>query len=165
MELPVSEFAAILESTPMSGMPQLANPAALASEVFNHLRGFVERAHYYGNLKPTPVGLVDDGNLTSASAEGGRVARLRGGPAPDNSALAGVVAAREGGASASQPVVGNTLADPQNTLSDQQQKILANFQRFSDLVLATVNFSVEANLVGGGLAEGIRSVNTLLKAQ
>jgi hypothetical protein len=163
MELSVSDFAAILQNSPTSGMPQLANPAALAGEIFNHLRGFVERAHYYDNLKPPPLGPADDGN--AASAVGGRLAELLGGPAQDKPALADFVPARAGASSASQPVEGNTLADPRNALSDQQRKILVEIERVHEFALAMMNFSVEATLVAGGVTQVVRSVNTLLKAQ
>jgi hypothetical protein len=161
----VSDFAAILQSSPMSGMPQLANPAALTGELFNHLRGFVERAHYYENLKLTPPGPVHDGNLTPATAQGVRVAELPGAASPGNSALAALVPAGEGGPSASQPVPGSTLAEPQNSLSDESQKVLADLQRFYDLIWKAEDFSVETTLVGDALSMSVRSVNSLIKAQ
>jgi hypothetical protein len=163
-ELQVLDFAAILKNSPTSGMPELANPTVLASEVFNHLRGFVQRAHYYENLKFPPSETTDDGNITLASADGGGLAQLPGALARDNSALADLAPAGGGGAT-SQPASGNTRADLQNPLSDDLRKSLADLHRMTEYCLATLNFSVEATVVGGGVAQGVRSVNTLLKAQ
>jgi len=164
-ELSVADFAAALQNAPMSGMPQLANPAALASEVFNHLRGFVERAHYYENMKLTPLGAADDGNVTLASADGGRFGEQPGGLARDNSALADPAAVGKGGGSTSQPVAGNTLSDLQNTLSDTQRKTLADLERVIEFCVAALKFSTETTLVGGGVSQGVRAVNTLLRPE
>lgn len=149
-ELAVADFVAMLQNSPMSGMPQLANPAALAGEVFNHLRGFIDRAQHYENLKLTPLRPADDGNIQLASADGGRLAALTGGPARDSSVLADPAPAGAASASTSQPVQGMTLAD---------------LQRVLDSCLAMLNFSLEATVVGGGVAQGVHSVNTLLRAQ
>jgi hypothetical protein len=163
-ELAVADFAAILQSSPMSGMPQLANPTALAGEVFNHLRGFVERAHYQENLKFSSLGQSGDGNRTPTSAEGGRVAELPRGQ--DNSALAGLLMPSSlAGPLSPQPVAGNPLSDPQNSFSDQQRKTLADFRRICDILLSSSMFSVEVAVVGGGVSQGVRSINTLLRPE
>jgi hypothetical protein len=164
-ELQAVDFAAILQSSPMSGMPEMANPAALAGEVFNHLRGFVERAHRFQNVKLPPPGQVDDGNLTQAFVDGGRTAGMFGGPALDDSALSVLVPTTEEGSSVAQPVAGNTLADPQNILSDESRIGLADLQRFIDFGHAMFRFSVESRVVAAGLTQGVHAINTLLKAQ
>jgi hypothetical protein len=149
-EVPVVDFVAILQNTPMSGMPQLANPPALAGEIFNHLRGFIERANYYENLKVIPPRAADQGNVTLASADDGRLAQLLGASARDNSALSDPAPAGEGGATMSQPVEGNPVAD---------------LQRVMEFCLEMMNFSTESTLVGSGVAQGVHSVETLLRAQ
>jgi hypothetical protein len=147
-ELPLADFVANLQNSPMSGMPQLANPAALASEVFSNLRGFFERAQYYEKLKLTPSIPADGGNVTLASADGERLTELPGGPMRNNPALANLAPAEEGASSTSQTA----------------EAAVADLRRVMEFCLAAMNFSTEATLMGSGVSQVVRSVGTLLKA-
>jgi hypothetical protein len=147
-ELPLADYVAGLQNSPMSGMPQLANPAALASEVFSNLRGFFERVQYYEKLKLAPGLPADGGDVMLASADGEQLTELPGGPAPDNSALADVAAAREDESSTSQ-TAGVAIAD---------------LRRIMEFCLSAMNFSTEATLMGSGVSQVVRSVGTLLRA-
>lgn len=153
-EMPVADFVAMLQNSPMSGMPQLANPAALASELFGHLRGFVERAHYYQNLKLPPVATADGGNAAVlVSADGNQLANLPG-----------------SGAARNNPTVGD-LARPDARPDEREGSTvhpdvtLADLQRLQEFCLTMLNFSTEAALAGSGVSQGVRSINTLLRAQ
>ncbi len=145
-ERPLTDFLATLQNSPASGMPQLANPAALAGELFGSLRGYFERAQ---SLEKAPRTMQSrdagsDGvhvSLTSAPGEPPR--DLHGGPAKENlgpaDAYGGV--SRTGGVS------------------------LAQLQRAMDLALASMNFATETALVVRGTSQVSHSANTLLKGQ
>jgi hypothetical protein len=153
-ELPVADFVAMLQNSPMSGMPQLANPAALASELFGHLRGFVERAHYYENMKLSRVPTADGGNAVLVSADGDQLANLSGGGAAQNNPTLADLARVDARPDERE---GSTLQSAGITLAD--------LQRLQEFCLATLNFSTEAALAGSGVSQGVRSINTLLRAQ
>jgi hypothetical protein len=148
-ELPLADYVASLQNSPLSGMPQLANPAALASEIFSNLRGFIERAHYYEKLKLAPGLPAEGGNVTLASADGERLTELPGGPAPDNPALADLAPAGESESSTSQAA----------------EVAIADLRRIMEFCLSAMNFSTEATLMGSGASQAVRSVNTLLKGE
>jgi hypothetical protein len=150
-ELQVADFVAILQNSPMSGMPQFANPAALASELFGHLRGFVDRANYYSNVNLSPNPTTDGGNAVLVSADDDQLANLPGGGAARNDPTPTDLARPdESGSATLQSVAASSLAD---------------LQRLQEFCLATLNFTVEASLVGSGVSQGVRSVNTLLRAE
>jgi hypothetical protein len=149
-ELPLADFVTILQNSPMSGMPQLANPAALASELVGNLRGFVERASYYEKLKFFKPGLpADGGRAKLAAADGGRLPELRGGTTRDDSALADLGPADEGEAPESQSA----------------ESAVADLERLMEFCLKALNFSTEATLMGSGMSQVVRSVDSLLRAQ
>lgn len=147
-ELPLADYVANLRNSPMSGMPELANPAALASEIFSNLRGFFERTQYYEKLKLAPSLPTEGGNVMLASSEGERLTELPGDPAPDNSALADLPAAGE--------------VEPSK--SETPEVAIADLRRIMEFCLASMNFSTEATLMGSGVSQVVRSVGTLLKA-
>ena len=147
-ELPLADYVAGLQNSPTSGMPELANPAALASEIFSNLRGFFERAHYYEKLKLAPSLPTEGGNVMLASSDGERLTELPGEPAPDNSALADLPPAEEGESSTSQTA----------------EVAVADLRRIMEFCLASMNFSTEATLMGSEASQVVRSVGTLLRA-
>jgi hypothetical protein len=142
-ERPLVDFV----SSPHNGPPDLANPAALASELFGSLRGYFERAQTFEKTPRMAESGSADGNdragTTPASMGGDPRADLHGGPARENLERADAY----GGAS---PAVGVSLA---------------HLRRVEELALASVNFATETTLVSGGTAQLSRSVNTLLKGQ
>jgi hypothetical protein len=147
-ELPLADYIANLQNSPMSGMPQLANPAALAGEMFSSLRGFFERVQYYEKLKLAPTLPADGGNVMLASANGERLAELPGGATSDNTALADLAPAAEDESSASQT----------------PEVAVADLRRIMEFCLSAMNFSTEATLMGSGVSQVVRSVGTLLRA-
>jgi hypothetical protein len=155
-ELQVADFVAMLQNSPMSGMPQFANPAALASELFSHLRGFVDRANHYSNVNLSPNATAAGGNAELVSADDDQLANLPGGGTARNNATLTSLARPE-------------LARPEESGSATLQGVaagsLADLQRLQEICLAALNFTVEASLVGSGVSQGVRSVNTLLRAQ
>jgi len=144
-ERPLMDFVASLQSSPASGMPHLANPAALASQLFGSLRGYFERAQ---SLEKAPRstqsrGTDGDGLHVTLAVAGEPRTDLHGGPARENLEPADA----EGGASSAASVS------------------LAQLQRAMDLALASMNFATETALVVRGTSQVSHSVNTLLKGQ
>jgi hypothetical protein len=148
--IPLADFVASLQNDAMSGMPQLANPAALASEIFTNLRGFFERVHYYEKLKLAPGPAADGGDVMSASTNGERLAELPGGSARDNPVSTDFSVAGEAGEDAS-----STPQSPEAAVAD--------LRRVMEFCLKAMNFSTEATLMGSGTSQAVRSVNTLLR--
>jgi len=144
-ERPLMDFVASLQSSPASGMPHLANPAALASQLFGSLRGYFERAQSLEKAPRSTQSRSTDGDglhVTLAVAGEPRT-DLHGGPARENLEPADA----EGGASSAASVS------------------LAQLQRAMDLALASMNFATETALVVRGTSQVSHSVNTLLKGQ
>src|SRR5262245_56133540 len=138
-ERPLMDFVASLQNSPASGMPHLANPAALASELFGSLRGYFERAQ---NLEKTPRGAQgrstdgDGVRVALGSATGERRTDLHGGPAREDLQPADA----DGGASSAAGVS------------------LAQLHRAMDLALASMNFATETALVVRGTSQVSHSV-------
>ena len=144
-ERPLMDFVASLQNSPASGMPHLANPAALASQLFGSLRGYFERAQSLEKAPRSTQSRSTDGDglhVTLAVAGEPRT-DLHGGPARENLEPADA----EGGASSAASVS------------------LAQLQRAMDLALASMNFATETALVVRGTSQVSHSVNTLLKGQ
>src|SRR5215468_4567674 len=144
-ERPLMDFVASLQSSPASGMPHLANPAALASQLFGSLRGYFERAQSLEKAPRSTQSRSTDGDglhVTLAVAGEPRT-DLHGGPARENLEPANA----EGGPSSAAGVS------------------LAELQRAMDLALASMNFATETALVVRGTSQVSHSVNTLLKGQ
>jgi hypothetical protein len=146
-ERPLSDFVSSLQNSAASGTPHLANPAALASELFGSLRGYFERAQNFEKAPRMAPSHGADGNsgvrVALTSVGGDPRTELHGGPAWGNLEPADAY----GGVS---PAVGVSLAQ---------------LQRAEHLALASVNFATETSLVAGGTSQLSRSVNTLLRGQ
>ena len=146
-ERPLMDFVTTLQNSPAGGMPHLANPAALAAELFGSLRGYFERAQ---NLERAPRsaqqsrGADSDGirvTLTSVTSE--PRTDLHGGPARQNI----------------EPLDANAGASSAAGIS------LAQLQRAMDLALVSMNFATETALVVRGTSQVSHSANTLLRGQ
>jgi hypothetical protein len=146
-ERPLMDFVASLQNSPGSGMPHLANPAALASELFGSLRGYFERAQ---TLERAPRSAQqnrstdsDGVRVTLTSVAGGPQTDLHGGPARENI----------------EPLDANGGASAAVGIS------LAQLQRAMDLALVSMNFATETALVVRGTSQLSHSANTLLRGQ
>jgi hypothetical protein len=139
------DFVASLQSSP-AGTLHLANPGALASELFGSLRGYFERAQ---SLEKAPRSTQSrsaggDGlHVALTSVTDGPRTDLHGGPAREEL----------------QP------ADPDSGASSAVGISLAQLQRAMDLALTSMNFATETALVVRGTSQVSHSVNTLLKGQ
>jgi hypothetical protein len=142
-ERPLVDFVSSLPNGPAD----LANPAALAGELFGSLRGYFERAKTFERTPRMAQSGNADGNygvgVTPTSVGGNPQADLHGGPARENL----------------EP------ADAYGSVSPTLGVSLAHLRRVEELALASVNFATETTLVSGGTAQLSRSVNTLLKGQ
>jgi len=143
-ERPLTDLVA---SLPASAAPQLANPAALASELFGSLRAYFERVQNPGKVSRTAQSSSADRSngvgVTLTSLGGDPRMDLHGGPARD--------------------VLDSV--DAYGGLPPAARIGLAQLQRAEELALASMNLSTETTLVAGG-AQGLsRSVNTLLRGQ
>jgi hypothetical protein len=142
-ERPLADFVSSLHNSPAD----LANPAALASELFSSLRGYFERAR---NLEKAPQ-MVESGSANSddgvgvpaTSVEGDPRTDLHGGPARQNL----------------EP------ADAYGGVSPGLGVGLAQLRRAEELALKSVKFTTETTLVAGGTSQLSHSVNTLLRGQ
>ena len=145
-ETSLIDLVASLQKSPASGMLHLANPAALASELFGSLRGYFERAQNIEKTPRNPNSRSTDGDgihvtLTSVADESQR--NLHGGPARERL----------------EPLDAYTGASADVRVS------LAQLQRAMDLALASMNFATETSLVVRGTSQVSHSANTLLKGQ
>jgi hypothetical protein len=148
-ELALTDFVA--NQTAASGMPHLANPAALASELFGNLRGYVERTQTVErrvqNFGADRQNLGADGNdgvRVALGGAGGPRADLHGGPARENLEP---VDASGGGASAT-PIVG-----------------IAELERAENFALEMMQNVLETTLVVSGTKATTGSVQNMLKGQ
>jgi hypothetical protein len=145
-ERTLQDFVTSLQSGAISGMPHLANPAALASELFSGLRGYFEKERNLEKAFRSPQSRVAPGNgvevaLMSVPDEQ-RTTGLHGGPARENLG--------PDGDSGVSPVVRTDLAE---------------VQRLMDLILASASFMNETELIATEVLQISHSVNTLLKGQ
>ena len=146
-ERALTDFISTLQNGSASGMPHLANPAALASELFSSLRGYFERAQ---NLEKAPriaqshsADSNDGVSVTLTSARGDPRADLHGGLARGNL----------------EP------ADAYAGVSPAVRVSIAQLQRAEELALASMKFATETALVVRGTSQLSHSANTLLKGQ
>jgi hypothetical protein len=146
-ELALTDFVA--NQTAASGMPHLANPAALASELFGNLRGYVERAQIverrrqnFGADRQGADG--NDGVRVAVGVAGEPRADLHGGPARENLEP---VDASGGGASAT-PNVG-----------------VPELERAENLALEIMHYVLETTLVVSGTKQTTGAVQNMLKGQ
>jgi hypothetical protein len=126
-------------------MPQLANPAALASELSGYLRGYVERAQ---NAQRTMRSLSsangDGANLVQTAASDQLPSDLHGGPARERLEPAG--------------------ADS-SVLPSVARASRAQLERVQTILLAHMESITEATLLAHGTSAFLQSFSTLLKGQ
>ena len=145
----MTDFAASLQSSSMSGMPNLANPAALAGEVFGNLRGFVERSQ----LLQRPILRVQHSSGTASS--GFVLASLSGEPSADPQR--GLAA--DGWAL--DEARGGVSEAPKAGVRSSVEDVLRTLEKLMEIS----DFMAEATVVSQGAAMIPHSVNTLLKSQ
>jgi hypothetical protein len=142
-ELALTDFVA--NQTAAAGMPHLANPAALASELFGNLRGYVERAQIVERRRQNLGADGNDGVRVAALGVAGEPrADLHGGPARQNLEPAD---AHDGGASATANVGTSEL------------------ERAESLALQVMNYVLETTLVVSGTKQTTGAVQNMLKGQ
>jgi fermentation-respiration switch protein FrsA (DUF1100 family) len=134
-------FTASLQNAATSAMPELANPAALASELFGSLRGYLERSQNLERAIRSMESPAHTGNVrvAMASLHDGQPAVLPG-PVQEPLESAG------GG-----------------NLSPAARLGLAELRRAYDLALVSVHFATETNLLASGAAQFVNGVNALVK--
>jgi hypothetical protein len=144
IEQPLFDFVAEMRGNPLGDASHLANPAALASELFGSLRGYLESGRSLEMATRVSAGDSQDGGgiqMASRTPAGATETGLHGGPARER------LEAVDGGVSAS---VGVSLAELRRTM---------------DVALASMNFWSETTLVVHGTGQVSRSTNTLIKGQ
>jgi hypothetical protein len=127
----------------LAGINHLANPAALASELLDSLRGYFERAQNIAKATRTSESNrgQDDGNgLTTVAMRAGEL-DLHGGPARES------------------------LEPLDNGVSSPVGASVAELQRTMEVALASMDFVNETALLVRGTAQVSHSANTLLKGQ
>jgi hypothetical protein len=143
----LQEFATLLQNGSLSGMPQLANPGALASELFSNLRGYFERAQSFerGFKRLQSHGATSDDGVQVALMsvpDELRTMGLHRGPARENL----------------EPAGSDQEASPLNRMS-------ADIDRALDLLMQSAELSIEEYILGIEVSQAVSSVNTLLKGQ
>jgi hypothetical protein len=145
-ELALTDFVA--NQTAASGMPHLANPAALASELFGSLRGYVERTQIverrvqnFGADRQNLGADSNDGVRVALGVAGGPRADLHGGPARENLEPAGASAS-------ATPNVG-----------------IAELERAENFALEMMQNVLETTLVVSGTKATTGSVQNMLRGQ
>jgi hypothetical protein len=141
-ELALTDF--VTNQTAASGMPHLANPAALASELFGNLRGYIERAQI-AERRHQNLGVDgNDGVRVALGVAGEPRADLHGGPARENLEPADAY----GGGAAATPNVGKD-----------------EVERAQSLAIEMLNYVLETTLVVSGTKQTTGAVQNLLKGQ
>jgi hypothetical protein len=146
IEQPLVDFVAQMQGNPLGDASHLANPAALASELFGSLRGYFDSARSLEMATGMSAGDTQGSGgieTTSRTSAGAAETGLHGGPARER--LEAVD--RGGGVSASARVS------------------LAQLRRTMDVALASMNFWSETTLVVHGTGQVSHSTNTLIKGQ
>jgi hypothetical protein len=129
---------------PMYGLPHLANPTALAGEVFSHLQVFFEKWERTQKVKitPSPGADGDGASVMLASMDSGQP------PAAQYALARSLEPADAAGAASPKAGIGIT-----------------ELRRTMELALQSLNQITEAGLVTHAAALVPRSVSTLLKSQ
>ncbi len=142
-ERSLQEFVASLQNSAASG--HLANPTALASELFGSLRGYFERAQTLERAPRTiqNSSASNDVQLAVTTAADAPRTDLHGGPARESL----------------EPVDSYGGVSPAAGIS------LAELQRAMDLALVSMNFATETALVVRGTSQISHSANVLLRGQ
>jgi hypothetical protein len=144
----LQDFAALLHNGAMSGMPQFANPGALASELFSGLRGYFERAQNVERAfkaEQSRGAAGDDGfqlALMSVPDEL-RTPGLHRGPARENL----------------EPPGADGDASPAVRIRD------ADVRRTAELLLQSAEISNEEYLLAQEVSQVVRSLDTLIRGQ
>lgn len=145
IEQPLLDFVAEMRGNALGDASHLANPAALASELFGSLRGYLERAR---SVEMATRMSADDTqadgaiDMASRTPAGAAEIELHGGPAREP-----FEPVDRDGASAT---IGVSVAQVRRTM---------------DVALASMNFWSETTLVVHGTGQVSQSTNTLLKGQ
>jgi hypothetical protein len=145
-EQPLVDFVAEMRGNALDDASRLANPAALASELFGSLRGYLERARSVEMATRMSAddtqsgGAIDMASRTPADAA---ETELHGGPAREPL----------------EPVDGDSSASASVGVS------IAQVRRTMDVALASMSFWSETTLVVHGTGQVSNSANTLLKGQ
>jgi hypothetical protein len=126
---------------------RFANPASLASELLNSLRGFMERGERVSQRISHRVEQADGGNATMRTADASNVylVNLHAGPARQSLDPAETGTGRIGSGEVSQE--------------------WEFFRQVSDELFDAALYRMEAELIGRGASHISSSVNTLLKGQ
>jgi hypothetical protein len=141
----LQEFVANLQSSAASGMPQLANPAALASELSGYLRRYVEGAQKVERAIRSLQSADGDGaNLVQTAASDPLPSDLHGGPARERL----------------EPADANS-----SVLPSAARVSLADLERAQTILLAHMQSITEATLLSHGTSAFVQSFSTLLKGQ
>jgi hypothetical protein len=130
------------QNSATSGMLQLANPSALASELFGNLRGYLERTQSLQRMMKSPHSSEAD-SVTQVSMLDESQPVRHGGPAREN--------LEPGGAD--------------SEISSAPRTGAAELERVQELVLGQLESTLESTLITSGTSQVVRSVNTLLKGQ
>ena len=127
----------------LGGVHHLANPAALAGELLDSLRGYFERAQSIAKTTRTIESNrgQDDGDGLTRVAMRADELDLHGGPARES------------------------LEPPDNGVSPPVGVSLAQLQRTMEVALASMSFTNETALLASGTSQVSHSANTLLRGQ
>lgn len=136
------DFAASVRSSPMAGMPQAANPAALAGEIMGGLKGYFDKAQAMQDR-------IMSQRLTSGDGAGVNVASLEPSAGPEGSSRL--------------PGSEETAGD--GSMSEFRKVGLAELERAQELALQSQFFLAETTVVTHAAGNIPHSINTLLKGQ
>lgn len=146
VERPLRDFVAAMQGNPLGDASRLASPAALATELFGSLRGYLERAPSFEIAARMPADGAEGGGgigMASRTPTGAAETEAHGGPARERL----------------EP------ADRDSGVSTAAGVSMAQLRRTMDVALASMNFTTETSLVVRGTAQISSSANALLKGQ
>jgi hypothetical protein len=142
-ERAVQQFVMILQNSVASGMPQLANPGAVAGEMSGYLRGYVEKLQSHRRAIEKAMDDTGElGDLVPTAASGPSRADLHGGPARERLEPAG---------------------DNSSGLSPKQKATLNEVKRLFTLLEDDMKLRTQSALLASGTQAVLSSFNTLLK--
>jgi hypothetical protein len=139
-------FTINLENSAASGMPQLANPAAMAGELVGHLRGYVERSQNLQRaMKLIHSSSESDGaSLLETSASEQSPPDLHGGPAREQLEPAD---------------------DGSSEFSEVPRTGVADIQRISTLLIDAMEIATEGTVLAAEFSQAVQSFKELLKGE
>ncbi len=140
-ERTLQDFVVTLQANAASGMPQLANPAAIASELSGFLRGYVERAKMAERSMSSAAVVNGDTapDFVQTAAMDESRPDLHGGPARERLEPLG----------ANSPVLSPS----------------ARASRVHELMVAQMETLIEGTVLTSGTSQFVRSLDTLLRGQ